>query len=411
MLIQVLWFMVWGGMFTGLYNVTEKMFDTPFAFFQGARAFLPLAALYVCLMMMILYRMKVPPVSSSLGWFFYYCLVGLFVSLLSPKMWVSLYWGGLFLAPLMACWVASNGESPLLRLRSIIHINYFVAMIIIATLIPQAVAIARGARAYSSYYDLAFGLGQVTKNGVGRFAVLVILVSLVRILNTSKLKRYALLLLLLPAGYLLMQTQSRTSLLGLAVMSCLFVLIKGLKWQFLFAGPAAAYIVWISGFKWRAQANLAMLIDLTGREYTWKQALDQVATSPFLGWGFHSDRILLDFQHMHNSYLHALLHSGAVGLILFICGWIAIWLLMMKKNVIQKIREKSGSEQAILIECFLIIGVLTSRSFFESTAAFYGVDLLFLVPALAYLTLWFKQTVDLKEKAYESTHTYHVLSA
>jgi O-antigen ligase len=403
--------MVWGGMFTGLYNVTAKMYDTPLAFFQGARAFLPLVAVYICLMMMILYRMRVPPVSSLLGLFFYYCLVGLMVSLMSPKMWTSLYWGGLFLAPLLVCWVASNGEEPLARLRNIIHINYFVAMIIIASLIPQALAIAKGERAYSSHYELVFGLGQVTKNGVGRFSVIVILFSLVRLLNTSKLIRYALLLLLLPAGFLLMQTQSRTALLGLAVMSCLFVLIRGLRWQFLLAGPAAAYVVWVSGFKWRAQANLAMLIDLTGREFTWKQALDQVAASPFLGWGFHSDRILLEFQHMHNSYLHALLHSGAVGLIFFVGGWIAIWFLLMRKNVIRKIREKSGSEQALLIECFLIVGVLTSRSVFESTAAFYGVDLLFLIPAVAYLTLWVKQTFAVKDKAYESTHTYHVLSA
>ena len=179
MLIQVLWFMVWGGMFTGLYNVTEKMFDNPLVFFQGARAFLPLAALYICLMMMILYRMKTPPASSSLGLFFYYCLVGLMVSLLSPKMWISLYWGGMFLAPLLVCWVASNGEAPLLRLRSILYINYFVAMIIFASLIPQVIAVARGTRAYSSYYDLAFGLGQVTKNGVGRFALVVIIVSLI----------------------------------------------------------------------------------------------------------------------------------------------------------------------------------------------------------------------------------------
>lgn len=410
-LIEGLWFMVWGGMFTGLYNATSRMFGSPFAFFQGARAFLPLAALYVALMMMIVYRMKVPPVSSPMGLFFYYCIVGLMVSLMSPKMWVSLYWGGLFLAPLMVCWVASNMEDPLASLKAIIYINYFVAMVIIASLIPQAVAIAKGLRPYSSYYDLAFGLGQVTKNGVGRFAVIVVLIALVRILNTSKLTRYGLLLLLLPAGYLLMQTQSRTALLGLAVLSILFVLIKGLKWQFLFAGPAAAYVVWVSGFEWRAHANLAMLLDLTGREFTWRQALEQVAASPFLGWGFHSDRILLEFQHMHNSYLHALLHSGAVGLVLFVGGWIAIWMLLAKKDVILKMRERRGADQSLLIECYLVVGVLTSRSFFESTAAFYGVDLLFLVPALAYLTLWIKQIYTVKEKAYESAHPHHVLSA
>ena len=410
-LIQLLWFMVWGGMFTGLYNVTDRMFQSPFAFFQGARAFLPLAAVYICLLLMILYRIKLPPVSSSVGLFFYYCLVGLVVSLLSPKMWTALYWGGLYLAPLLVVWVSCERDGPLKTLRSLIHINYFVAMAIIASLTPQAIAIARGAKPYSSYYDLALGLGQVTKNGVGRFAVIVILVTLVRILNTSKIKRYLLLLLLLPAGYLLMQTQSRTALLGLAVMSCMFVFLKGLKWQFILAGPAAAYVIWISGFKWRAQANLSMLLDLTGREFTWKQALDQVASSPFLGWGFHSDRILLEFQHMHNSYLHALIHSGIVGLFLFAGAWIAVWIVLMKKGVIHAIREKSGKDQAMLIESILIVGVLTSRSLFESTAAFYGVDLLFLLPAVAYLTVWVRQFYARKEETCASAHSYNVLSA
>jgi hypothetical protein len=39
-----------------------------------------------------------------------------------------------------------------------------------------------------------------------------------------------------------------------------------------------------------------------------------------------------------------------------------------------------------LTEAILIVGFLTARGFFESTAAFYGVDLLLLVPAMAVIT-------------------------
>jgi hypothetical protein len=40
------------------------------------------------------------------------------------------------------------------------------------------------------------------------------------------------------------------------------------------------------------------------------------------------------------------------------------------------------------MQSVLILGFLTARSIFESTAAFYGVDLLLLVPAVAYLYQW-----------------------
>jgi len=44
---------------------------------------------------------------------------------------------------------------------------------------------------------------------------------------------------------------------------------------------------------------------------------------------------------------------------------------------------------------------LTARSFFESTAAFFGVDLLLLVPTMAYLYGWVHKE-DLEEGSLES---------
>jgi len=44
---------------------------------------------------------------------------------------------------------------------------------------------------------------------------------------------------------------------------------------------------------------------------------------------------------------------------------------------------------------------LTARSFFESTAAFFGVDLLLLVPTMAYLYGWVHKE-DLEEGSPES---------
>ncbi|MBU4253624.1 MAG: O-antigen ligase family protein, partial [Acidobacteria bacterium] len=126
----------------------------------------------------------------------------------------------------------------------------------------------------------------------------------------------------------------------------------------------------------------------TGREMTWIEAIARIKESPFFGWGFHADRLLLNFQHIHNSYIHAMIHSGIIGTVVFIAALISIWRVIIRKEFFLKVREASGDEKIYLIDSLLLIGVLTSRSFFESTAAFYGVDLLFLILAVAYVFKW-----------------------
>ncbi len=134
------------------------------------------------------------------------------------------------------------------------------------------------------------------------------------------------------------------------------------------------------------------LMSLTGREYTWQKGLEQLQQSPFLGWGFHADRLLLNSEHMHNSYLHAALHSGVIGAAFFAAGLVAVWLMILKEGLFRRIREADAPDRNYLVESVIIFGFLTARSFFESTGAFYGVDLLLLVPAIAYLWVWSEKT-------------------
>jgi len=387
----ILWLLIWGAMFTGLYNVTSLMFSDVLSAFQGLRAFLPLVALYICIMWMFLARIKLPPIFSPLGMFFFYCFIGIFVSFLSPKKETALYWGFLYLSPILFVWIISSLEEALERLRAVLYINYAVSILLMLSLMHEVMQKASGALGITAFYKLPFNLGQMTKNGVGRFALVVVIISIVRILCGKKINRYLWFLALAPAMFLLMQTQSRTALLGLAVSSVVFVLIKGLKWQFVFAGPIVAYVLWKSGYQLRAQADISRMIGLSGRELTWNQALAQVKHSPFLGWGFHADRILLEAQHLHNSYLHALIHTGIIGTLFFSGGFISTWYVILKNKLIGKINRPDDKDYIVLVESILLITALTARSFFESTAAFYGVDLLLLIPAIAYVYVWTKR--------------------
>ncbi len=135
-------------------------------------------------------------------------------------------------------------------------------------------------------------------------------------------------------------------------------------------------------------------MNLTGRDYTWQRGLEQLKESPFLGWGFHADRLLLDFEHMHNSYLHAAMQSGIIGALFFAAAIVSTWVMVLKAGLMRRIKAVSGKERIFLAQAVLIAGFLTARSFFESTAAFYGVDLLLLVPAACYIYAWTKRNPE-----------------
>lgn len=391
----LLWLLIWGGMFTGLYNVTGAMFSSLLALFQGTRALFPLIALYICVMWMMVARVKFPSITNPTGLFFYYCITGLLISLLSPQKTIALYWGGIYLAPILLMWIVLSKEDALEEIKRIIYVNYYIAVFMVIILMPAALRPVSSVNRLM-FYELPFGLGEIRASGVSRFALIVIIITMVRLIYQKRTRRFLLALTLIPSVYLIMLAQSRSTLFGLAIISVLFVYIMRFRWQLLLIGPASAYIVWVAGIERRAEQTIDLLVDLTGREFTWQQAFAQVKSSPFLGWGFHADRILLESQHIHNSYLHALMHGGIIGLLFFVGAICSTWYVIFKYKVLKRIREVAEEDQAILIESILIVGFLTARSFFESTAAFYGVDLLFFVPAAAFIYVYATQKLGVE---------------
>ena len=386
----VLWLMVWAGMYTGIYNLTPlPSIHDPLALFQGARALLPIMAAYFCLLWALATRARFRFGLTSLGFLCCYGALGLLASVFySPDKVTALYWGSAYLAPLLAAWFITERPDPLPVLRTVLRLNAAVIICLMLAVLPEAYRFGFGRETRFEIYMLPFGLGEVKANGVGRYALIVLIIAFANLATSSGKKRLLWLPLTIPALFLLMQTQSRSSLLGLAVVSMLFVLIKGVNLRFLVAGPVAAYAIWVSGFTWRAKGEISSLVFLTGRDNTWQKGLTQIGHSPIFGWGFHADRLLLDSEHMHNSYLHAAIQAGLIGALLFAAAVAVLWAFLWKSGVIRRIRTVEGPDQALLMQSVLILGFLTARSLFESTAAFYGVDLLLLVPAVCFIYQW-----------------------
>lgn len=386
----VLWLMIWGGMFTGIYNL--RPFPSgpgALAYFQAGRALLPLLAAYFCLLWALATRARFRFGRTSLGFLVYYCALGLLASVIySPDTLTALYGGSVYLAPLAAVWLAVERPEPLPILRTVLRLNGAIIVALLLVLLPEAYRFGFGRATRYEIYMMPFGLGEVRANGVGRYAVIVLIIAFVSLAASSGKKRLLWLPVAVPALFILMQTQSRSSLLGLAVAGMLFVLVRGVNLRFLVAGPVAAYAIWVSGFTWRARGELGSLVFLTGRDNTWQKGLSQIMRSPFFGWGFHADRLLLDSEHMHNAYLHAGIQAGIAGALLFVAAIAVLWAFLWKSGVIRRIRTAAGPDHVLLIQSVLLLGFLTARSFFESTAAFYGVDLLLFVPAVAYIYQW-----------------------
>lgn len=389
-LALVLWGLVWGGMFTGPYNfIPWPSLHDRLALFQAVRAFLPPAAAYFCVLWALASRARFRFGLTTLGCLTIYGAFGLVASVFySPDPVTAFYWGSAYLAPLLVAWFVIELPEPLPALRTVLRLNGAIITLLLLVLLPEAYRFGFGRATRYEVYRMPFGLGEVRANGVGRYAVIVLILAGVSLAMSASKKRLLWLPIVLPAAFILMQTQSRSSLLGLAVASMLYVVIRGIDLRFLVAGPAVAYIIWISGVTWRAKGALGSLVFLTGRESTWRKGLDRIWESPFFGWGFQADRLLLDSQHMHNSYLHAGIQAGLPGALLFAAGIIVLWAYLIRSGVLRRIASAEAPDRALLTQSVLILGFLTARSVFESTAAFYGVDLLLFVPAAAYLYQW-----------------------
>lgn len=402
-----MWLLVWGALFTGLYNIVDNpgWYSSPLGIFQGMRALLPILALYFSLLWIFVGKFKFPSPKTPLGLFFYYSIVGLATSLFSADVMTSLYWGLLFFATVMVTWIFYVREDSLKSLQTVIYINYIVAIGIFLIIASKVMPMGFGARG-RQYYELPFGLGEMNANGVGRFALVVIIISGIWFFFRKDKIRYAWLGLCLIGVFMLMFTQSRTALLGLVVASMLFVLILGFRWHYVLAGPFIVLVLWQAGYKARAGGQIDILVNLSGRESTWGEAFSLIKQSPFLGWGFHSDRIMLDSQHIHNSYLHAMIQSGILGLIFFILAVASIWILFFKMNVFRRIRHYEGEDKPLVLGSVLLIGFFSARSLFESTAAFYGVDLLIFLPAIVYVYNWMQVQLEEEEDKQTSAKEY-----
>jgi O-antigen ligase len=90
-------------------------------------------------------------------------------------------------------------------------------------------------------------------------------------------------------------------------------------------------------------------------------------------------------EHVHNTYMYALISAGFAGTAAFVGGLAWAWIIFLR-SMRRGIADRYG-QRAFLIQAGGILAFFTVRSIPEVCGAMFGVDFMVMLPALAYLTI------------------------
>jgi len=322
-----------------------------------------------------------------------YGLLGLVSSVFfSPDPAVASYWASLYLAVpvVLLCIKRSDVGS----LALLLNVTWLFVAAIGSLLVAIAVWAIGPHGGRSLYAAIAFlpsvgGIPMVRSTGIARYAAIIGLVALARILYGRRLiVRVAWSVGALLCGLILWYSLSAGA--SVACLVAVFVILllsrnTRLIMAVIVMGLGATWLfhdtIWRNLFR-------AKTIDhfFSGRFDIWRSAWEMLIDSPALGFGFHADRLLMEWpfhNHISNAFLHAFVQSGVLGGILFALAW--VWVCWLLVRWIRGTWTQSAAIRLTVMEVTGVMVFLTLRALFESSGAFFGVDWLILSVLMAYV--------------------------
>jgi len=355
-------------------------------------------------------------VSGPVKLWLIYGIISLGICINSPKPLDAAYWAINYLAVFAAVALYLKGENNLARAVQLNHLNWCITTLFLIIL----VLIARDALFVDYRFGWITGYGIIHRmdavvnvtmsrsSGMARFAAVPGIVSFVFLLTGFGWKRILWIIPFVLAAVLIWFMQSRGAILGFTFSMAFVLLFIGsrsrlfgifglilmglLYFSDIIPNRASRYV---KNHFYRGQ-TYEELMTLTGRTRAWKKAWRQVEKAPILGRGPQSDRYLIK-DHVHNTYLYALLQAGIVGAAAFVGGLVWTWVLFFRA-ILRKTADKVG-QRVILIQTGGILAFFTVRSIPEVCGAMFGVDLLVMLPVLAYLGLLDRENVEKRSES------------
>ena len=93
---------------------------------------------------------------------------------------------------------------------------------------------------------------------------------------------------------------------------------------------------------------------MTGRTSAYEHGIVAFADAPFFGRGQWTDRLVI-YEHVHNSFLQALLNGGIVGAIPYTASWLTGWMMFFRLR--NKWKWLSKEDRLCLLESGAVDGV------------------------------------------------------
>lgn len=386
---------MWCGMWANL-NATDWYLDTPRSasdWLLMARCWMPLAILIVAIAMLIARGgVRLPALSANLM-LFLYSMVATVACVFSRVPKSASCWAIVQLCVIFVAWCFTSGKRPREDARIMLAATWIITLVI-AIVLAKTVgsSLTEGASSYgSSTHDLE---GLSRSSGVARWAAVAGLVCLLRAFQSRNILRFFVFLgLACGSIFIVYRMQSRGAIFGMAAalvfsaflskrvrtFAAIFLLVPALFMVILV--PPQKISDKVRDYLMRGQSE-SQFESMTGRTESWKEGMEEFRQWPVLGRSYRADRAAIG-NHVHNSFVQALMFGGIVGFLPYVLSWVFGWILFAR--VFKRRKWLSPVDDQYFMEASTIIMFFTVRAIPETTTASFSVDLLIVAACFAYI--------------------------
>jgi O-antigen ligase len=407
---SLLLIMVWFGIDTGPWVLREEPAGL-LEWFHAIRTVFPIIVLSLATIIgLARWKQAGRVFSAPVKLWLVYGLVGLFACLLSPYPLDAAYWAIAYLSVFAAIKLFLQGPDVIERAIYLNYFSWFITTVVLAFLYIMArhvmfvqTPLGLSGYGYITTMPTIIEMSMSRSTGLARFAAIPGIISFVFLWRGGVWKRPFWLALFVASAVLIYLMQSRGAFFGFTSALAFVMLFLGTRTRiagailltffllFLYSNIIPEQLVEnVTTFILRGQ-DTDELATMTGRTVTWNLGWHEVMKSPIFGWGFQSDRFLLG-QHAHNAYLYALMTSGFVGGTAFVGGLIWAWIIFLQ--VLRRGTADRLGQKVFLIQVGGILAFFMVRSIPEVSGAMFGIDLMLMVPVMAYLGILNRQQKD-----------------
>jgi O-antigen ligase len=395
----IFWIMLWLSINTGPWVIREQP-ESMVEWLHWLRTLFPPLVLLFSGIIMTSRPVNVPLPGNVRLWLLY-GLTGLLACLLSPAPLDATYWAVAYLSPIAATKFYLQGKNVLneilhLNILNMIILTIFLLILIFFSFDALYVQMPSGIFGYGieSRMPMIAQMPMSRSSGMARFAAVPGVISFIFLWFGSTWKRFLWIIPLCFFGWIVYIMQSRGAVVGFGFVLAfemlflggrkrIFAVILLLLFGLILMSDAlpGQFFEQISDYMKRGQSNEDFQ-SMTGRTRAWGLGWSEILNAPVIGRGFQADRYLIT-EHIHNTYLYALLTSGFTGATAFVCGLLWSWILFLR--AIRRISELDQKHKIFLIQAGGVLAFFTVRGVSEVSGAMFNVDFMIMLPIMTYL--------------------------